>query len=238
MKSDVYHLITVKNGKSDTEEIVKVFSDMAAGRLKLDLNLLNYYDEVPIDYGSTIVDVGTDNVELMIHENQALVIKQNNSTLLKSSHFHKGLDVHCYAAYVSVKKRVVVLHNFSYAQIRAARREAVRVKVREASPAVFNYENSALNGQVVDISMNGISIRCDRVPTMDTDQPGQLNLTINDTLLEVPGSFVKFEDQGAGMVDCMFKMNPSRLSDRVISQFIYQRQVEIIQQLKDGLLVE
>ena len=121
MKNDIYHLVTVKDGASDNTSIVKVFTEMAAGRLKSDFTLLNYYDEVPVSYGSTIVVVDGDSVELKIHEHQALILKHDNSTLIKSRHFHHELGVHCYASYVNVAKKTAILHNFAYAQIRAER---------------------------------------------------------------------------------------------------------------------
>lgn len=40
-----------------------------------------------------------DSIKLAVHEHQALVIKHDNSTLIKSRHFHNELCVHCYAAF-------------------------------------------------------------------------------------------------------------------------------------------
>jgi hypothetical protein len=77
MKKDVYNLVTVKDGKSDTAAITAVFSEMAAGRVKCDLKLLNYFDEVPVCYPSVITAVEKDSIELAVHEHQALVIKND-----------------------------------------------------------------------------------------------------------------------------------------------------------------
>ena len=66
MKKDVYNLVTVKDGKSDAAAIVKVFSEMATGRLKCDLKLLNYYDEVPVCYPSSITTVEEDSVHVLL----------------------------------------------------------------------------------------------------------------------------------------------------------------------------
>ena len=60
---------------------------MATGRLKCDLKLINYYDEVPVSYGSTITSMEVDSIELAVHEYQALVMKHDKSTLIKSQHF-------------------------------------------------------------------------------------------------------------------------------------------------------
>jgi hypothetical protein len=238
MKKDVYNLATVNDGKSDSAAIVKVFSEMAAGRLKCDLQLINYYCEVPVSYASTITSVEKDSVELAVHEHQALVIKRDNGTLIKSKHFHNGLGVHCYAAYANIPKKLVVLHNFAYAQIRAERREAVRVNVLGTLPVTFSYENVNIEGNMDDISGSGISFHSRLVPATNTDQSGLLSFTLADTPLVVPGSFVRATPTENDGHICMFKMKPDRRTETIISQFIYQRQVEIIQLLKDGLIEE
>ena len=238
MRKDVYNLVTVADGKSDADAIVKVFSDMASGRLKCDLKLLNYYDEVPVSYPSVIMAVEDDSVELAVHEHQALVIKHDNSTLIKSGHFHNELGVHCYASYASIPKKLVILHNFAYAQIRAERREAVRVKVRGTTKVTFSYENVIIEGKMIDVSGNGASIHSDIVPATKTDQPGLLFFTLEGTSLTIPGSFVRASPTGDNGSVCMFQMNPDRRSDTIIGHYIYQRQVEIIQLLKEGLIEE
>lgn len=238
MKSDVYHLVTVNDGKSDAASIIKVFSEMAAGHLKSDLRLLNYYHEVPVSYGATITAVENDSVELSAHEYQAAILKHDNGTLIKSRHFHNELGVHCYAVYVNVPRKTVVLHNFAYAQIRAERREAVRVTVHGSLPVAFSCGNVTIEGSLVDISGNGMSIHSSVVPATEADQPGLLSFALAGIPLAVPGSFVRTRTNGNDEHICIFQMKPDRMSDSAIGKFIYQRQVEIIQELKEGLAAE
>ncbi|MDD5286572.1 MAG: PilZ domain-containing protein [Desulfuromonadaceae bacterium] len=238
MNSHIYHLVTVNDGKSDNAAIVNVFSEMTSGRLKSDFRLLNYCDEVPVSYGATITTVEKDSVELAVHEHQALVIKQDNSTLIKSKHFHNELGVHCYAAYVNVNKKTAILHNFAYAQIRAERREAVRVAVHGLLPVKFSYENVNIEGKMLDISGLGISFISELLPATNTDQTGLLNFTLDGNSMVVPGSFVRAIKHGNNGHICIFQMSPDRKSDTIIGHYIYQRQVEIIQRLKEGLVPE
>ena len=238
MKSDIYHLVTVNDGASDSAAIIRVFSEMATGRLNSDVMLLNYYDEVPVSYGSTIASVDGDSVELKVHEHQALILKHDNSTLIKSRHFHHELGVHCYASYVNIAKKIAILHNFAYAQIRAERREAVRVKVRDRLPLKFSYDNITIEGNLLDISGSGVSIHSDLVPATSSDQGGVLTFTLAGTPVTVAGSFVRATTNGSGGQVCVFRIKPDRMTDNIIGRFIYQRQVEIIQQLKEGLVVE
>lgn len=238
MGQDHYQLVTINDGKSDADAIIKVFSEMLEGRLKCDLSLLNYCNEVPVSYACTIATVEKDSVELSVHEHQALILKQNNSTLIRSKHFEKGLGVHCYAAYVNVNKKAVILHNFAYAQIRADRREAVRVKVNRTMPVRFFRENMIVEGTMVDISASGISILSQGAPSATLEGPGLLSFTIGDNPLTVPGEFVRSKPNEDNRHICIFTMTPDRLADTAIGKFIYQRQVEIILALKEGMVIE
>lgn len=237
MANDHYQLVTINDGKTDADAILKVFADMQAGRLKSDLTLLNYCNEVPVNYSATITAVDKDSVELSVHEHQALIMKENNSTLVKSRHFERGLGVHCYAAYVNVPKKVVFLHNFAYAQIKAERREAVRVKVNNALPVTFSCDNLSIAGTMVDISASGISFRSNALLPATVEGAGVMTFTLEDTPLTMPAAFIRTIKGDDGQQICIFTITPDRITDSAIGRFIYQRQVDIILALKDGLVV-
>ena len=234
-KNEVYHLVTVDNGATDTASIISVFAKMANGNISSDIKLLNYYHEVPVNYGATISSIDKDSVELSVHENQAMVIKHDNSTLIKSIHFPNDLAVHCYAAYVNTSKKIVILHNFAYAQIRAERREAVRVAVTQPIQVIISHESVRIVGTMVDISGIGISVNTDVNPEIDTNQMVQLTFSLMGTPLTVQGSLVRTLTEGNDQHVCTLQIEPDRKSDTVIGKFIYQRQIEIINELKDGL---
>lgn len=238
MGQDHYQLVTINDGKSDADAIIKVLSGMLEGHQKCDLSLLNYCNEVPVSYGCTITTVEKDSVELSVHEHQALILKQNNSTLIRSKHFDKGLGVHCYAAYVNVNKKAVILHNFAYAQIRADRREAVRVKVNGTMPVKFFRENAVIEGSMIDVSASGISILSQSALPAAIEGPGLLSFTVQDNPLTVPGEFIRSKPNEDNRHICIFTMTPDRLADTAIGKFIYQRQVEIILALKEGMVID
>ena len=239
MNSDAYHLVTVTDGRSDSAAIIEVFSDMAEGRLTNDLRLLNYYNEVPVSFGTTITRVDRDRIEVIVHEHQALIIDHARGTLITSKHFHNGLlGVHCRASRVHVTQRTAILYNFAYAMIRAERREVVRVRVNEMRPVKFSYDNAAIEGAMVDISGNGMAIRTGPIPTMESCQTGILSFTLGDTPLELPASLIRCTMDAEDSRLCMFKMESNNRSDSVISRFIFRRQAEIILELKEGKVLE
>jgi len=233
---DVYNIVTVENGNADNKSILKVFTEMAAGRIKSDIKLLNYFHEIPISYSATINNVEDDSIELSVNHHQALIIKQDKFTLIKSKHFHKDYGVHCYANYINVPKSIVILNNFAYAVIRAERREAVRVNVEKCRIHVgFTFENVTLEGTMLDISGSGALVFASVLPSTPNEQPGSLAFAIMGTQLTVPAIFLKASETKDGNI-CVFTFNLDRRSDNIVAQFIYQRQVEIIQDLKDDIV--
>lgn len=237
-KNEVHHLVTVDNGKTDTASILRVFSKMVTGHLVCDIRLVNYYHEIPVSYEATISSIDNNSIELSVHENQAMVIKHDNSTLIKSMHFPKDLAVHCYAAYVNALKKIVILHSFAYAQIRAERREAVRVSVPQRIQVTFSYESISIIGTMVDISVTGISVCSVVNPAIDPNQMVQLSFGLIGTPLIVQGELVRILTEGGDQHVCIFRIKPEMKSDAVIGKFIYQRQIEIIESLKDGLVLD
>lgn len=237
-KKDVYRLVTVENGEIDAAAILSTFSKIETGHLKGDIRLLNYYHEVPVNYGATVNAVENDSVELSIHEIQAIVVKKDRSTLINSRHFPKDLGVHCYATYVNVSKKSVILNNFSYAQVRAERREAVRVSVPQPIQVTFSHDGGSVDATMVDVSGNGLSVCSAAEAKIDVHQKGRLSFCIMGIPLSVPGTFVRVLAEGTDRQVFIFKIYPDRRTDTFIGQFIYQRQVEIINELKDGLIAD
>ena len=230
--SNVYHLVTVDNGKSDNASIIKVFSDMATGRIKNDLRLLNYYNEIPVSYNAAIIGVESDSVELKIHSHQAVLMKLDSFTLIKSTHFHKELGVHGMAFYVNIQKEKAILHNFAYAQIRAERREAVRVRLAPPIPATYDDPQCNITGRLLDISETGASLLVESLPALADEQQGMLSFALLGTPLTIPSTFLRQVKTDNGYVG-IFQLQPEKKDAITLAQFIYQRQVEIIRDLKE-----
>lgn len=232
MNSNIFQLVTVNDRESDSAAIVNIFSNIASQGLECDLKLLNYCGEVPVSYGFNINTVDKDFVELAVHEHQALIINHDRYTLINSERFHNELVVHCNATFTNLPRKTVVLNNFSYAQMRPEQRESVRVRIPGDMPVKFCCDNLTVEGSIVEMSGNCISICSNLIPSIKTDQTGLLFFTINGIPLAVTGTFIKTCVNASGGQVCIFQMKPDRTSDSIIDSFIHLRQGEIIRQLK------
>ena len=231
---NIYSIVTVKDGRADSEEIIEIFSDMASGKIPGDLKLLNYYRQIPVSYNAHIVNISRDRVEFKIHQNQALVMRFDKHTLIKSSHFSKGLGVHCFSAYINVHKEVAILTRFAYAQIKAERRGAVRVTVPTVISAVFVNSEIEISGSLLDISENGVSILTNAEPLTGEELQGTLTFSIAGNKLELASCLIKIMKTAEGFI-CVFQYQLKGVSEKILSRYIYSRQVEIIKELKEQL---
>lgn len=232
---DTFQIVSIKDGKQDVEAILQVLRQIRAGKLKDDLRLLNYYNEVPINFPAKIDKVDADCLECSAHQAQSVVLGLQKQTLLTCSSFPQDLGVHCFVEYVNVKNCYVVLGRFAYAAIRANRRGAVRVKVDSVIPASYRTEEQFVSGTAFDISATGIALSANQAIPVGLPEKGQMQLTLQGTVLDTPACYVKSVEKEDAFVHT-FQIDPPPHADKAISQYIYTRQVDIIRQLKEQIL--
>ncbi|HBA87839.1 MAG TPA: PilZ domain-containing protein [Geobacter sp.] len=228
--SDIYHRLQLAGEEQDQEQILAVLSAMHKGTLRNDLRLLNFYREIPVNYGAWVQTVEKNFAELLVHQVQAVVIAHHKLTILKSSHFPR--DVIAGVTYVNVEKSTVILSNLGYCIVRADRRMSVRVEMGIAIKACFAAPQHETEGTLHDMSLTGLSIKVPRDPGIPLSTKGELSLELPAGLTTVPASLLKVIPDGDGC-RLAFEIEPSRPAELSISQFVFQRQVEIIKELKE-----
>lgn len=228
--NDTYQRLQLTGEAQDTAEIIATLAAIRNGELKNDLRLLNFFREVPVSYGAEVLTVEPDAAELLVHQIQAVVIDQEKVTVLKSSHFRK--DVLAKVTYVNVEKSRVVLSKLGYAVVRADRRMSVRVELGISINASFFTQDEQVEGRLHDMSLTGVSIKVEQDPDIPVSEKGDLTVALPTGGITVPASLLKVIQNPD---DCrlVFEIEPSRAAELSISQFIFQRQVEIIKELKE-----
>jgi PilZ domain-containing protein len=228
--TDHYQLVTVKNTQVDSSAIVAKLQAIQAGQLVNDLRLLNYFNEIPVSYPASIDYIDEDMVDLTVHQNQAVVMKFERKTIIKSQHF--PYEVLANAFRVNINTSLVTLTNFAYALVKAERRRFVRVALKDPLAATFTDGEKELRGRLVDISLCGAAILGGDSSLFDTQAEGALLLTLCGRTISVPALLIKLVQVG-GDTKFVFEFEVSSKDEVLVSQFIFQRQVEIIKELKD-----
>jgi hypothetical protein len=230
---DIYRLQTVDDIHKDEKAIIDVLKGIFSGELKNDLRILNYYKEIPVSYGATISHIDEDLVEMLVHQHQAVVMYVEKTAFLKSDHFPHDVLANVYKA--NINKCIGLFHNFSYAQIRAERRRFVRVQIVDPVKVNFRRIDKNFDGQMIDVSIGGLSLETSEKIDIDIDTAGILTAELPTGKLEMPGRLLKIASLEKGYC-YIFEIEASPRIETAISQFIFQKQVEIIRELKDQLV--
>lgn len=229
---DLYHLVTIADGQKDSAAIMEIMQKIHDGKLKNDLNLLNFIREVPVSFKATLENVADDRVELSVHQNQAVMLKHDKFTLIRSANFPNDLGVHAYVALANPTKGKAILVRFAYAQIRAERRTAVRVQIHHPLPGSFNGPSGTISGNMLDISVGGVSLKINDKKGAETEDKGRFTCTLPTGDIDVAARFLKFVSSD-DECKAIFTLEPDAKAETAISQFIFNEQIDIIRELKE-----
>ena len=232
---DLYNLVTIEDGKKDSAAIVAIFQQIYDGKLRNDIKLLNFLREMPVSFGVTLEEVGEDSLDLTVHQNQAVMMKQDKFTLIRSSHFPNGYGVHAYVASANPAKCMAILVRFAYAQIKADRRNAVRIQIHQDLPATFVGASGTTSGNMLDISVGGISIKVIGKANVELEESGTISCKLPTGLLNVSAKLLKIVNSEE---ECraIFTIDPDARMEPIISQYIFNEQIGIIKDLKEGIV--
>lgn len=230
--NDHYQLVSIADAREDNRQILEVLTAIEKGALPNDLRLLNYYQSIPVNFGATVESIEGDTVELSVHQQQAVVMHLEKQTFLKSSHFPH--DVLAAVSYVNIDKCVAIATKFAYAVIRAERRQFVRVEVKDPINAVFSAPGVTVTGTLNDISIGGIAIVAEIPNPPENALKGSVRLGLPGGPFEMPATLLRvITTKGKSLAIC--ETQPDARSEKGVSQYIFQRQVEIIRELKDSI---
>lgn len=223
---------------TEREDMLAIFQ-FFAGMIGQKFSFLNYYKEIPVSYEATLLSVENEMAEFSVHEYQAKVISIERKALILShpkSPYRE--DMIGEAFYVNSIKKRVILCRFAYANLRSGMRSFIRVLLDQALEADLIFDGDILKGNVKDISLGGAAIT---TMTSDLLVPGlDINLLLklpdlnsnkvvevgmNATILKVIGESAPFT--------CIIEFHADKHSQQQIAYYINQRQVEIINELKN-----
>ena len=235
---DISHLYIPRPQLSvdeDQAQILKTFKEVVE-KGKTGVKLLNYYQGLPLFFPAQIVEVDHGMLDLDIHPQQAVAIERDRYTFIRSDAFPHDIGAH--VQYINVSRRTVTLSRLFFVDIMADHRQALRLKLAPPTDAAFDLNGEKVGGQLYDLSMGGAAISVDRLPECTDGFETKLQFLIPNiiqnthTIVHVPAQHVGTTEQGECHI-CKFSITPDKTVEQLISQYIFQRQVEIIRFLKD-----
>jgi hypothetical protein len=215
----------------DQEEILGTFRANPDQMIRL----INYYKGLPLSYPATIAAVGRSTLDLEVRAEQAYAIEKNRFAFIRSPLLRH--DVLARVQYVNVKKQAVSFFKFSYGDIVAEQRNCIRMTIDPHPEAILNTPLGVVKGEVEDISITGVCILLHHSCPLDIgDEMGisfELKLAERSKALHVRVSGRLVSIKGDSLPrKYNFAISPDEDLERQLSQYIMQRQVEIVKEVK------
>ena len=226
-----------KTFDEDQADILSVLKSELDKKKKLEVHLINYYKGMPVSFKAQLVDIDKDALDLDISPQQAVAISSEHYTFIRSKLFKH--DILAKAQYVNIRRKAVSLRKLCYVEIMAERRNHLRLILEPPINAIFNSAAGVVTGKIVELSMAGarmvVEQPCDEVLGQEAKLSMMMSDIGQDTSFNItlPAKVVSISDDIKPM-QLMLLITPDLLSDRLISKYLIQRQIEIIREIKDA----
>jgi len=232
-----YHTRIKTSLDEDRATIIAGFQDIIKRGARPACRLVNYYKGLPISYPASIVEMQSGVLELDVHQQQAVVIERTRRVFIKCDYFDSAILAEVQNA--DVRRMAASLKNFTFVEIMAERREALRLELEAPTEAEVSRDSVRLHGRLFDVSLGGFSIRTEDHCPFGTGVEVGLRVKIPNLLqntttgIEARARHVETIAEPNGNI-CRFSFQADAQSEAAISRFIFQRQVEIIREIKEA----
>lgn len=233
--SELYSTRIQKTFDDDLNEIFGIFKGNPTATVKL----ITYYKGLPLSYTAKIASVDRGTIDLDVQAEQAYTIEHGRYSFIRSPLFKHDLFAH--AQYVNLRKRAVTLTKFSYVEIMAERRNFLRLEFDRPVSVTVTTAQDNITGHLHDVSLSGLNVLIDSYYELAKGSEVSINFRLHDIDLnidfrvQVPGTLI-------GIVDATlpynykFAITPDKETERQLSKYIFQRQIDIIREIKDAVL--
>ena len=235
--SHYYHTKIKSSYDDDRAAILAGFQDIIKRGRRVSFRLLSYYKGLPISYPATIVELHNGLLELDVHQQQTIAIERTRQVFIKCDYFDGAILAEVQNA--DVRRMTASLRNFRFVDIMAERRESLRLELEPQTEAEITEDAIKLPGRLLDISLGGFSIVTKVRTPLTKGVEVRLRIMVpnllQDTVTGIETKACHVETIHEGVDDiCRFSFHADAQSEATISRFIFQRQVEIIREIKEG----
>lgn len=233
MTLSAYREVILSSKSDDQAAILTIFRDVFAREPNTLFSLLNIYKELPICNNATIFDIKGKNIEFQATPLQIAAIANGTETIIQAPFLN--MSVMGQLVYLDLPHQLVSLGKFSYAEVLIDKRNTVRVKLRIPLNVMLHADGKTIPGVVRDISLGGCSLTTLLGADLEAAEDLSLHIKIMNegkvVEIDVPAKVVRV---GPGPPhDCAMMFQHTSESERILSVFIYQRQLEIIRELRE-----
>jgi len=237
--SDIYSTRVAKSFDEDQADIFAVFKNALAGKKLPPLKLINYYKGLPLIYDARVAAVEQDVLDLDVQPQQAVAMAGDHYTLIRCKLFPHDIAAH--VQYVNIPRHAASLSKLRYVEIMAEKRNSVRLKLEHHTPAAFPFREQEVTGRLTDLSINGAAVSIDRHLDMPPGSEIMLRFMLPDLAqhklspIKTDARLVQTGGDASPYSYC-FAIYPEKEVEQQLSRYIFQRQIEIIRDLRDAAI--
>lgn len=219
----------------DQAEILSVFREELAKFPKFQITLINYYHGLPVSCPAHIISIEKDMIDLDVAPYQAFTMRDQHYTFIRSKVLKH--DVHANVQYVNLNRRAASLRKLCYVEIMAERRNYIRLALEKPRNASFRTKEGIAKGKLVEISINGACVQIVNACHMEIGEETTLTLVLHNITHNVDYT-MKTQATLVGVDGDVFPrryrfaITPDKTLDREIAKYLFQRQIEILQEIK------
>lgn len=232
--SDLYSTRIQKTFDDDQVDILALLR----ANLNKQVKLINYYNGLPVSYTATIAAVDRNTLDLDVQPEQAYVMEQIRSVFIRSpllSH-----DVFAHVQYVNVRKGAATLTKLCYVEIMAEHRNFLRMAPIPSPRAEITAPHCSCQGVLHDLSLSGVNIAVHEPFPLEPGSDALVSFTLAalekcpSVSVSAPARLVAISGDALPR-NYRFAITADKNLEQYLSQYIIQRQIEIIRQIKDAV---
>ncbi len=204
------------------------------------IKILNIYHGLVINTPSKILKVTKDSIYISFESLQGVVINIEKRTILQSPIFLQ--DIEATVKKIDLTRKIVMLENFKFLKTNANSRKYSRVTTSTKTPVSILFNGTTINGQILDLSIKSIAIKTKYTQNIDTIKTQDVSLAFNIPNLKSNDGFSRLKINAKVIVISMTGTHDSckiicdidenHMNDSLLMQYIYERQKELIIELK------
>jgi len=238
MGLSAYNDIIIVSKADDQDAIIGLLQNIFATDPSSHFSFLNIYKELPITSSGTIVEIKQQLVEFATNQTQFAAISEAREVLIQSTFMNTNIIGR--VKELDSRRVQVTLGEFSYAEVHADKRNSVRVRLKLPMNVQLAVDGNTVAGVIRDISLGGVCVST--IASDQLERASTIHLLIKllhrgtGQLVEtqIPSRVVRIDKSGV-QAQCAMVFNHTAETEQVLSTFIYQRQLEIIKELKEKI---
>ena len=232
----IYKDTTIASKIEDEQTILYLLRQLNMNKQYKEVSLLTFYKEIPVSNKAEIIEIRGSKVTLSTNELQLAAIRSSGEAFIGLNPFAKTFK--CIPVDYGLNTPTITVSNFSFVNLFNNFRDALRVRLQRPLNVVMRKDNNIISGTILDISISGCGMNVLTVYGLDTANEVNLKLKLIN-----PGTYQPMDADIPCVIASVDNVNrPYKVAlkfihdkhtEEVVSRFVYQRQVDIVREMKE-----